>query len=411
MKEQGSLTRRNFIAALGVGGLSAFVGNQYINIGSIGRPESFHYTGEEAFREGFFPLEPDHPLWKDISTPEKRTAVPYKAETIHGRDSFLQTELYFTVEEDSPPLELTMSGAATSNVSAQPFIATLDNGKQFMLPFVQSVRPSYVTTFLGSLEKGEHALQLNEIPSDYPLGNDVLYPYHLNTVSGTPLQNYLRRTQPRYALRSDNIPRMKNDMPLLEISEFLRRAFDNMLLVKKTVIYTSEDRGLSPQERLERYGRTTDVEPSVQQKVKVRHVIGFPGEEEGFLPIDDQPYQAIVQVPGRKTPHAWAEFDGKTDNDQPLLQIKTGNNLLSEEAVTKVFFDPSPVYGLGEHVAAALLQANPEWQILSFHEIDGETSLDRSLPQAGHLAEVQLHGLEEHPMGSYPSTDVLTASR
>jgi hypothetical protein len=408
MKEQGTWSRRDVVAAFSVGGLGAFVGTRYVD---VGKPEQVDFVDEEGFREGFAPVEPDHPIWQDLSRPETRTSIPYKPETIHGQDPFLQTELYFKVEQDDTPLELTMSAAATSNVSARPFIATLDDGQRFMLPFVQSVRPSSVTALLGSLQKGEHALQLNEIPSKFPLGNDVLYPFRLAAVSGTPLQNYLRRTQPRYAIRANNIEDMANDMPLFEVSEVLRQLGGEELLIKKTVIYTSEDGGLSSEEREKRYKRLLDVEPSLQQKVPLKRVVGFPGEEMGFLPLDKQSYQAIIQVHGQKTPHAWATFHGRAKNGQPLIQIKTNNNLLSDDVTERIFFAPPPVYGLGEDTAVRLLQANSEWRIISLHEVDGEVNLERSFPQAGHLAEIQLDGLEKHPMGSYPTTDILlTAS-
>lgn len=404
MKEQGRWTRRDVVAALGIGGLGAFVGGQYFDQGS---PEQFHYVDEEQFSEGFSPIEADHPIWKDLTTPEICTTLAYKDAPLHGHGRNFKKEYFFTVDDDSTALEMKLAVAPTSNVAAKPFLATLDDGTEFFLPLVQSVRPSSVTAYLGRLGKGEHALQLNEDPSDYPLGTEVLVGF--SSVSGTPLQNYLRATQPRYAIRADNIGDMTNDMPLFEVTEVLRRAFDNELLLQKTVIYTSEDSGLSPAERLRRYGRTEDVEPSVHQKVQVRKVVGYPGEELGFLPKDQKSYQAIVQVPGRKTPHGWAQFDGIRKNGQPLLQIKTDNNLLSEKEVTHIFFAPPPVYGLGENTANKLLQVNPEWNIIGLEE-EARAVFYRTLFGAGRMADKDMTVLAQHAFGSYPTIDVLLAA-
>lgn len=404
MSERKQWTRRDLVAALGVGGLGAFVGGRYFDQGS---PEQFHYVDVEQFGEGFSPIEQDHPIWKDLITPETRIALGYKEAPLHGHGRYFKKEYFFTVDDDSTALEVNLAVAPTPDVAAKPFLAILDDGTEFFLPFVQSVRPSSVTAYLGKLGKGEHALQLNEDPSDYPLGTDVLV--GLSSVSGTPLQNYLRDTQPRYAIRADNIGDMTNDMPLFEVTEVLRRAFDNELLLQKTVIYTSEDSGLSPTERLRRYGRTEDIEPSVHQKVQVRKVVGYPGEEIGFLPKDQKSYQAIVQVPGRKTPHGWAQFDGTRKNGQPLLQIKTDNNLLSEKEETNIFFAPPPTYGLGENTANKLLQVNPEWNIISLEE-EASAVFYRTLFGAGRMADKDMTVLQRHPYGSYPTTNVLLAS-
>ena len=385
--ERATSTRRDVLKYFAGGATFLFAAASGKDVLIPQDTEDFEFASRMEFNQGFVPLRDSDPLYNHFYAPMSR--VPLSHREKRARGSFYQSEVVFEVLDASRPVELLLPSDPLDNILMSPMTVKVDDDREFYFPLVQSFRSTIGSTLLGELTPGEHRIQIHQVQGPYSINQDAVGQVAIVQNHGTKVQEALFASQALFAVRPDNLGALYNDIDLLHYNKILVNPVSDEVIVAENFIISSEDKGLDPDVRQMRYGRTPDIEPCTERKGRV--VNGFEEDE------------MIVQVP-QQSEHAWAHFTGSffDSSRHPMIQMKTKNNLMGFNLKSALFFFPAPRFVDSRIHGEDILDANPEIKVIGYRE-ESRAFIRRKLPGVGGLLEAAYQEVIEAQHPWYPS--------
>jgi len=384
--------------AITVGGVKGFKDHLI-----SGDDEHFQYVNRAELRENFVDVPDDDPLaLAYLQPPERRYLQSQEQRSTFYSD--YATRVEFEVEDETRPVELILPSAPRDNVYLTPMQLTIDDDLEILLPHIQSFRPTEGSTLLGELAEGRHTATIKATPAPNGVSEKfILEPLVIQNY-GTPALDEMYRRQMMYAVRPNNLFRLYNDLDLLHFYKLSRNSLLQRAAATEVALLSSEDGGMKPENRQERYGRTPDAEAVSDRFGDILAVNVVADDPQVRILLSDDPGDFIVQVPINGTGHAWATFAGQyyNDTDHSMAQIKSANNLMGFRLQSGLFFFPPPHFVASDIDEMGMLNLNPEIMIVGLRE-EGRSIIRRRLRNASELTDQVLAGLRESPKGVYPT--------
>jgi hypothetical protein len=163
---------------------------------------------------------------------------------------------------------------------------------------------------------------------------------------------------------------------------------NGQVAIENRVLAASEESLMSASDRLERFGRTVDIET-----IDIKKAAYDPQKGWQILPNT-----AIIQVRG----HTWRRWHGGSNIDQ----ITETDNVAGLDRLTNFGLSPSLLILPAGWTNDDLVKANPELQILGFGKEAHKNSsslFSHRLPHAAKEAQTLLTALRQTRKGTYPS--------
>jgi CheY-like chemotaxis protein len=178
----------------------------------------------------------------------------------------------------------------------------IDNGAVFQQMLYAGETPRRYSVFLGSLAPGDHKLTLRQ-NRRYSAPATSVSVREVSFRSG--IVDPVLANAPVVYARADTIGKF-TDVPMVLYAEKVRDSGAELL--QYTMIFSNEDGGTSTRALMARWGRTTDV--------------------EYIYRVDPKTHRATIQARGHKE----EEFDGRREDEHPLLVPVTDNNMVAAGA-------------------------------------------------------------------------------
>lgn len=191
-------------------------------------------------------------------------------------------------------------------------IAVYVDGRYWSSVIVMSERTGGYAVDLGALASGPHVVELRAPvdvtgPGAPTVRAGLLRP---ETLTGTAalVARHAPILELRDVDRSARHSTSRSDAPLLVVPAVTENA-DGTTTIAYRVCFSNEEGGTRNPQLLSRYGRTADLEPVYQVRVRA----------DGS--IIESTYQSPV--------HAWKPFDGQRVGDRPVLRTSSANSMSS----------------------------------------------------------------------------------
>lgn len=382
-------SRRTLLKAAGVIALSSTLGAFGAENIRMGRKDAFETRDMNQFDKGFRFVEQSDEIFHDLFAPEQYEHIPFSQERSNIPEVVYKGR--FSVDTDNASIQFQLSSKPRDDVSVHPLVVSINN-KKFLVPFIQTLRPSSTITEIGEYTRGEYAIEVvDKSPHHQSLARDTVA-MQLVRVTGTPLQNFLRQSAPWFPVRPDLIHSLWKDILLMQWT----KPFINGRKIKleNWMLFSSEKGGKTPRERDAEYGRTNDYE-------SLLHELVLASDNEGYFLHGEK----LAQVKGNDG-HVWTAFTGVYIGDHPLIPIVHKNNISDADFTPRTDL----VYAPGRNLLPYNIQDkdmqrfNREVTIIGYRQ-EQETPWwsSRWYPNAGKKARKELSLLKKNPHGKFPT--------
>jgi hypothetical protein len=253
-------------------------------------------------------------------------------------------------------IEMSSPGADWSKPGREAALVRLvvdHHAPQHIMLFAGEEQHTYAA-FLGSLEAGPHALQIErEAQYSAPGAQVKVWGAHFREVPKDSHEWTVLAHAPILYARADTVGEF-TDIPLLAYCEQLTDGGQPVL--QYTMIFSNEDGGTSTRALMARWGRTNDVENIYTAWLNPR------GEVE----------RATIQAKDHKV----IDFNGKLEGSHPFLIPSTRNNMVSAEGSSAIRYQiPPQLVDLGRHSREEVIDEHPIGYRVMAQELEREDKL------------------------------------